>query len=448
MTRLDVYLESVPAPIGTLKTDADGSLSFSYRTDTLPHPLSVSLPVREEPYGDVATRGFFANLLFENELRDQVMQRYGLEERDVAGLLYHLGADCPGAVSCVPEGAGPAKRPGDLATNYDPLDGSPIVPDTLDNAGPLPVAGELARIMASLRDRRRLPAETSDPSPLAGVQGKIAVARLPDGRLALPRPGTGAPTTHILKVPTAREMTHVPREHLATGIMAQAQNHPVQRTAIIGDGDLQGLLIERFDRRVEAGAVHRLHQEDFCQALGLGQFLKYERNGSPSLAFSAQAIGTLLSQTRLPGAARLAFFEVTLINMLLGNSDNHAKNHALLYSGPRPEFAPIYDVDPVLLDDVNHEMSFRIGSARMADEVRGPDLDAFLRAIGARGFGQPQRRRVAELIEMTLRAADALPRPTGKGLFDVIGQQAHHLSANLGMEITIPDFDNVPVNRP
>ncbi|MDE0209932.1 MAG: HipA N-terminal domain-containing protein [Boseongicola sp.] len=51
---------------------------FRYVTDAIPHAISASLPIRAEPFGDVAARGFFSNLLFENEMRDQVMQRHGI----------------------------------------------------------------------------------------------------------------------------------------------------------------------------------------------------------------------------------------------------------------------------------------------------------------------------------------------------------------------------------
>lgn len=266
------------------------------------HPVSASLPLREEPFDDVVTRGFFSNILFENEMRDQVMQRHGLSERDVVGLLFHLETDCPGSISCVPEGMGPGKRPGVLSTDYHPLDGAPRIPEDLSSAAePLGVSGDLARIMGALRDNRRMPPDTDDPSPLAGVQGKIALTRLDDGRLALPKPGSGAPTTHILKVPQTDQMTSVQREHLATQVMSTIQKHPVVQTCVLGEGALQGLLVARFDRRLEGEHIHRIHQEDFCQALGLGARLKYERNGFPPQAFTAGAIGGLLDHTRLPG---------------------------------------------------------------------------------------------------------------------------------------------------
>jgi serine/threonine-protein kinase HipA len=448
VTILDVYLEAVEEPVGQLFSGPDGEMAFHYMTDALPHPISVSLPIREEPFGDVPTRGFFSNLLFENEMRDDVMQRHGVSERDIVGLLYHLGSDCPGSISCVPKGQPPGKRPGDLDQDYVVLSGAPVVPADLDDvSGPVPVSGDLAGIMRSLRDHRRLPPESDDPSPLAGVQGKIALARLPDGRLGLPKPGSGAPTTHILKVPRAAHMSSVLREHFATRLMARAIGHPAARTCVLGERDLQGLLVKRFDRRVEGSLVHRVHQEDFCQALGLGERLKYERNGVPPRVFSAESVGRLLEKTRLPGQARQAFFEITFANMLLGNSDNHGKNHALLYSGDKPDLAPAYDVDPVLLDDVRHVMAFRIGTATMADDVTGGDLDVTLRALGGRGFNRVQAARCASIATKLLEAVAELPRPAAKGLCDVVRQQATHLSANLGLGLEVPEFDNVPVNR-
>ncbi|MXW86682.1 MAG: type II toxin-antitoxin system HipA family toxin, partial [Boseongicola sp. SB0667_bin_21] len=198
-------------------------MSFRYVTNAIPHAISASLPIRAEPFGDVAARGFFSNLQFENEMRDQVMQRHGIAERDIVGLLAHLGADCPGAISRVPEGAPPGKWPGRLGIDYEALDGAPVVPEapaTGFDIVPLPVEGTFACLMASPRDHRRLPAGIDDPSPLAGVQGKVALAALPNGRLGLPKPGSGAPTTHILKVPRASAMSSVARDHLATRLMA------------------------------------------------------------------------------------------------------------------------------------------------------------------------------------------------------------------------------------
>lgn len=432
MLELDVFLESLPEPVGRLSRQDDGATRFCYLTDAMPHPLSLSLPLREEPFDDVATRGVFENLLFENAQREQVMQRHGLDFSDIVGLLEHLGADCPGAISCVPMSTGPAKTPGNLEQDYDPLD-----------------AEDLSRIMTSLRDRRHVPDDTQDPSPLAGVQGKIALARLPDGRFALPRRGLNVPTTHILKVPRPGEMTSVDQEHLLMHLMAELQPHPVAETEILGEGDLRCLLITRFDRVINGAMVHRLHQEDFAQALSLGPHLKYERSGTPSRRFSAAAIGTVLAQVALPGRARQAFLEISLLNLLLGNTDNHAKNHALLYRGARPDLAPIYDVAPALIDEqVTHQLAFDIGEAQMTDEIMADDLARFIRDLGFPRITPALRNRMHALILTVIAQIPAMSGPARKRIGDVMALQARSLAAALELDIDIPERDLVIQNRP
>lgn len=429
---LDVFFEGMATPAGRLVRSDDGATSFRYLTDDLPHPLSLSLPVRVEPYSDSLTRGFFSNLLFENAQREQIMQRHGIDFSDVVGLLAHLGADCPGSISCVPVGKGPAKMPGNLEADYVPL-----------------TSKDLLRVMASLRDFRRVPDDTNDPSPLAGVQGKIALARRPDGSFALPRPGLNVPTTHILKVPRAGEMTTVNQEHLLMGIMAEVQRHPVAHTEIIGEGDLRGLLVKRFDRIVEGNTVRRLHQEDFAQALGLGPQMKYQRNGTAERCFNADAVRRVLDQTAAPGRSRQAFLEITLANLLLGNTDNHAKNHALLYRGPRPDLAPVYDVAPVLVDDqVLHQLSFDIGAAIMTDEVTSMDMNAFILAMGFPRITRALMERLRSIVRDIVGKIPDMNGPARKRIGDAISEQAKWIAPAVGEETDIPERDLIVVNRP
>jgi serine/threonine-protein kinase HipA len=429
---LDVFFEGMATPAGRLVRSDDGATSFRYLTDDLPHPLSISLPVRAEPFSDSLTRGFFSNLLFENAQREQIMQRHGIDFSDVVGLLAHLGSDCPGSISCVPLGNGPAKMPGDLEADYVPL-----------------TPADLRRVMASLRDFRRVPDDTKDPSPLAGVQGKIALARRPGGSFALPRPGLNVPTTHILKVPRAGEMTTVVQEHLLMGIMAEVQRHPVAHTEIIGEGDLRGLLVKRFDRIVEGNTVRRLHQEDFAQALGLGPQMKYQRNGTAERCFNADAIRRVLDQTAAPGRSRQAFLEITLANLLLGNTDNHAKNHALLYRGPRPDLAPVYDVAPVLVDDqVLHQLSFDIGAAIMTDEVTSMGMNAFILAMGFPRITRALMERLRSIVRDIVGKIPDMNGPARKRIGDAISEQAKWIAPAVGEEMVIPERDLIVVNRP
>ncbi len=104
---LDVRLDGFAEPIGVLARDNNGAVAYAYRPDYVANPdavaLSLSLPLTDEPYGDVAARPFFDNLLQERDaaLAD-IMAREGLARDDIAGLLFHLGKDCAGALSALP----------------------------------------------------------------------------------------------------------------------------------------------------------------------------------------------------------------------------------------------------------------------------------------------------------------------------------------------------------
>ena len=431
MIDLDVFLEGIDYPIGRLE-ERGGSLRFLYFDVSGLANLSLSLPNREEPYGDAATRAFFSNLLFENEQRYQVMERHGLDFEDVAGLLSYLGRDCPGAISCVPVGEGPAKRPGCFSTDY-------AQPDR-DN---------LCRLMRSLQQHRRVLEEMQDPSPLGGVQGKIAVTRMPDGSFALPKPGLNVPTTHILKVPRPSEPSLEDAEHLAMRLAAELQDHPVAETEILAEGGVRGLLVTRFDRRIDGLGVYRLHQEDFCQALGLGPGLKYERNAGDAGRFSALAVGEIAGRAVVPGRFRQAFLELALTNLLLGNTDGHAKNYALLHGPGGPSLAPAYDIVTTLTDSsVTHQLAFNIGRAKFTDDITGADLERFACDLGFPRVTPALRRRMSNLIFAAVDRIHALQGPVRKRVGDAMAEQAGHLAAALDLNLDIPERDFVPVNRP
>jgi hypothetical protein len=56
-------------------------------------------------------------------------------------------------------------------------------------------------------------------------------------------------------------------------------------------------------------------------------------------------------------------------------------------------------------------------------------------------------RRSAQIIEVSIAHASELLRPFAKRLSDVISQQASHISAKVGYDVDVPEFDNLPVNR-
>jgi serine/threonine-protein kinase HipA len=425
---LAVWLDGYDTPAGYLVRDAAADTAFYYDqtyTEAGGPPLSLSLPLTQRDYGDVETRAFFDNLLPENNQLDEVMARHGLARSDVVGLLRHMGADCSGAISCLPIGDPPVKTPGILAEDYEPLD------DKL-----------LGRIVKSLAEAQRLPAEVHDPSPVAGVQRKIALTMLPGRIFALPRKGLRVPTTHILKVPERRHGNDARHEE-AAALLAQAAGLDVSIPQAIKVDGYDALLVERFDRRVSDGVVTRIHQEDFAQALGFPAALKYQRNGEPGRWFDVKTALSVLDRTQDPEAAYGAFLLATLFNLCIGNTDNHAKNHALLYdAGPVPHLAPLYDLLPIRLDNrYHHRLAYRIGAAETFDDMTPGDLDAFFAIFGLENPIVVAEQIVAPLIASLEAATQALRAQQLKRLDDLIGRETEQLAELLALSIEVRERD-------
>lgn len=369
---LDVRLDGFTAPVGRLTRKISGDVSFNYTSEYLgltnALPLSLSLPLQDVPYGDIAARSYFSNLLQE---RDQplkaIRERYGVESSDFVGVLFHLGADCAGAISILPEGSPPTKVPGNLETDYDVLSRE-----------------DLTALVRALYMRTALPHEMRDPSPLTGMQSKISILMLAEETFALPKPGTGAPTTHVMKVPDHDHLDDPEQESLSLQLSGQCGILTVPSIKL-SFSDIPVLVTFRFDRGFNAQRqIIRLHQEDFAQALSLPPSLKYQRDGTNAGTFSAQAIGDLLNKMANPDIARLSMLKLTLFDLLIGNVDGHAKNHALLYSGGvRPDLAPRYDILPTRLDQkLTEKLSYNIGISTTLQEIDMEQMSVFLGHIG------------------------------------------------------------------
>lgn len=101
---------------------------------------------------------------------------------------------------------------------------------------------------------------------LAGDQDKLHVVY--DGRkIGLPKNNT--PSSHILK-PLIHGLEDTVINEAFCLRLAQTMGIPAAKSLITSFGDHRFLLVERYDRvKQEDGALTRLHQEDFCQALGV-----------------------------------------------------------------------------------------------------------------------------------------------------------------------------------
>jgi serine/threonine-protein kinase HipA len=233
------------------------------------------------------------------------------------GLLVALGRDCAGALRLCPPGEEEAEG------SVSPLGDAEVA--SLAREG-----GGLARAFE----------EHGARLSLAGAQDKLPVVLMDDGALGLPQ-GRQA-STHLLKFPNP-SWPGLPEVEWLTLRVARNLGLEVVDAELRSVEDVSVLLVERYDRwRDDAGLVHRLHQEDGCQALGFGPERKYESDGGPALADCFRLVDEHSDAiTRdLPELLRR-----TVANVLLGNSDAHAKNLSLLRGRDgRLRLAPAYDL--------------------------------------------------------------------------------------------------------
>ena len=366
---LEVWLSG--AHIGSL-SQVEGRLQFAYAPQAST-PLSQSLPIRPEPFDDRATRPFFAGLLPEGRKRKQIAKTLHVSTQNDYALLDSLGGECAGAVTLLEVGQLPHA-----------IDAPPAV-RWLDQAHLLQVLDEMPlRPMRAGEDSLRL--------SLAGAQDKLPVVLAADG-VCIGLPLNDSPSTHILKPPIAGIDGSVFNEAFCMAV-AGALKLDVARTQIQANADgseqRHYLLVERYDRHALApvgaapasgrpGATtalgQRLHQEDFCQALGIVPEHKYQNEGGPGLA---QAFALLRSATRPSAPHTLKLLDYVVFNALTGNHDAHGKNFSLLYTPAGTVLAPLYDalctaVYPTLTD----KMAMKIGSKYRFSEVMVRHWDQF-----------------------------------------------------------------------
>ena len=88
-------------PVGVIE-EHDGRTRFTYSAEWLARPdavpVSLTLPLREEPYDSERLHPFFENLLPEGWLLDVTTRTLKISKDDPFGLLLATCADCVGAV--------------------------------------------------------------------------------------------------------------------------------------------------------------------------------------------------------------------------------------------------------------------------------------------------------------------------------------------------------------
>ena len=325
---LNVFLNS--RLVGQLRRETSGAITFQYDRSWLEWqpalPVSLSLPLREQPYVGAPVLAVFENLLPDNDsLRRQIAARARAQGTDAYSLLGAIGHDCVGALQFLPPDVQPT--PAGLIDAV-PISGRQIGV-ILDNLATAPLG---------------ITEDESFRISIAGAQEKTALLRW-NGRWYKPR-GTTA-TTHIFKpsigkLPNGVDLTSsVENEYLCLKIL-NALGLSAAKGEMQTFGDRRVLIVERFDRLWTADQrLLRLPQEDSCQALSVPPSLKYESDGGPGIT----DILKLLRGSDEPLSDQRSFLKANIVFWLMGATDGHAKNFSIFLSpGGRFRMTPLYDV--------------------------------------------------------------------------------------------------------
>ncbi|MEN9903086.1 MAG: hypothetical protein RL651_1750 [Pseudomonadota bacterium] len=398
--KLDVWIQD--RIVGQLDHDAaSNQFAFDYAPTWLSwdksFALSPVLPLDQlRPQTDQQSRAvriFFENLLPEGQALEDIAAAYAISKTNTISLIAILGQETAGALRIVP-------------LTY--------ARESLSEAKRLVTPQELSiRIQA----RPQQPFTIWDKKvrlSIAGYQDKIAVYQDSDEQWYLVE-GERYASTHILKPEpknpgmaglTSNEFFCM-RLARAIGLnVADVQLHHVPEPV---------LSITRFDRRHQPDGVTRLNVIDGCQALGLTTLAKYERPYGSSrdvkdirTGASLPNMFALLRHSERPAVERLALLRWVIFQVLIGNTDAHAKNLTFYNKYSGLSLAPAYDlVAGLIYADVPVEDSFAMA---IGDAFTINDLSTYEWANMAMMCDLPPALVQKEIERMTTAVETAITK--------------------------------------
>jgi serine/threonine-protein kinase HipA len=324
--------------IGTLKHDpllyqfsftyADEWLSREGRFALCPQiPLSP-LEMETPESHSAAVRRFFENLLPEGRALDDAATAHQVSKSNLVAMLIAVGRETAGAISIK-------------------TDQAKLVDQ--DQLRPLPIKELSARIQS----RPHQPFSVWDGKvrlSIAGFQDKIATYRN-NGEWFLVE-GPNYASTYILKPESVVDSIQgITTNEFFCMRLAARINLPAAQVELLHVPEPL-LVIQRFDRILKSHGVERLHIIDGCQALGLPVSYKYERpyGNNPDVQHirdgaSLPKLFDLIDRvTPTPIDQRIRLLRWTIFQILIGNTDAHAKNLSFFSTASGLALSPAYDL--------------------------------------------------------------------------------------------------------
>lgn len=331
--------------VGSLTLRDSLQMQFEYSSEwsrsPSSFPISISLPL-DGSFDLSSSHRFFANLLPEANVRLQICRSLGISQDNDFALLKAIGGDCAGALTITQQSATSGKQ------SHNDSDEQRYEEITEDQLASWSVGTPEAFSAITGRNDIRL--------SLAGAQDKLPV-HVQDGRIFVPIGNT--PSTHLLKF-ASPFYSHLPENETFVTMLARSVGLPAVEIVLRKTQRASVALITRYDRVFKENHYRRLHQEDFCQALGISPVSKYQKEGGPSLQQCAEI---LRSHSTFPVVDLQRLVNWCLFNLIVGNADAHGKNISLLYDDRQSiRLAPFYDlVCTRNYDNISRHLAMSLG---------------------------------------------------------------------------------------
>ena len=285
-----------------------------------------------------------------------------ISETSTLKLLEALGGECAGVISISSEDEDLLSKETSYkldSNNYEPLD---------DN--------RLLEFIEKMNTRPLIKADDKLRLSLAGAQEKLALAKI-NGEWYLPL--NGSPSTHILKPTRTSSLSSLAQNEYICMKLAKSFGLPVPDVDLLNIAEKDIFVVERYDRIKEADSIQRLHQEDFCQALGIMSTSKYQNDGGPRIA---DIFNTILKVCTVPALESQKLLRYVLFNYIIGNCDSHGKNYSLIYKNNRVELSPLYDVvSTIIYSSLTEKLSMKIGKHYEIQKVTQEDFSLLTESL-------------------------------------------------------------------
>jgi serine/threonine-protein kinase HipA len=213
----------------------------------------------------------------------------------------------------------------------------------------------------------------------------------------------GSPSTHILKPDSPSLPGGVQNEAFCL-TLAKRMRIPTPEVTTGQAGQRTYLLLKRYDRTDVGGRCRRLHQEDYCQALGKPPSAKYESNQT---GIRGPSLKDMFDITRrhTPPTEIIRLLDMVILNVLACNSDAHAKNYSIMIRAGNASLAPLYDIMcGEVWENITKNLAQRIAGMNRGDYINRTHWQQFARECGL------NPKQVIDRIDALAKSATAEAR--------------------------------------